>query len=87
MKKSEVFQRNLRRIRFLSSCLSENIFILLSELNASLPWLKFLGYKSFFFPGILKSSLFYLLTISFANEKFDSIQSFSFVDYSISESF
>lgn len=87
MKKSEVFQRNLKRIHFQSSCLSENIFILPSELNASLPWLKFLDYKSFFSPGILKSSLYYLLTISVANEKSDSIQSFSFVDCSVSESF
>ena len=84
MKKSEVLQTNLRRIRFLSSCLSENIFILPSELNARLPWLKFLNYKSFLSP---KSSLYYLLTISVANEKSSSIQSFSFVDCSVSESF
>ena len=87
MKKSEVFQRNLRRIHFVSSCLSENIFILPTELNARLPWLRFLNYKSFLSPEILKSSLYYLLTITVANEKSGSIQSFSFVDCSVSESF
>lgn len=56
-------------MNFLSSCASENIFILLSEVNASLTSFKILDYKSFLFSEYESKCCYYLLTIGVSNVK------------------